>query len=170
MLCITEQKLASPKEYIKGRLNIEGNAEMKENDNIYDNYIISGYTPHYIHYKEEEKGQMSFVIEVECAGKKDENISITAKQRRTKTFFNIEGKKIYPTDLKNLNPSKYADKPFNINFYVNNEKGREGKEFYKIDTSEKVNNEKPTYENGIYKKLFPMKKVTKTVKRLKFTK
>ena len=162
-----EHKYESPKEHIKGRLNIEGNAEMKENDNIYDNYIIRGYTPHYIHYKNEEKGQMSFVIEVECAGKKDENISITAKQRRTKTFFNIEGKKIYPTELKNINPSKYADKPFTINFYVNNEKEREGKEFYIIDTSEKVNNEKPTYENGIYKKIFPMIKVKKQFKRLK---
>ena len=163
----SEQKYEIPKEHIKGKLNIEGNAEIKENDNIYDNYIIRGYTPHYIHYKNEEKGQMSFVIEVECAGKKDENISITAKQRKTKTFFNIEGKKIYPSELKMLNPSKYADKPFTINFYVNNEKEREGKEFYKIDTSDGVNKEKPTYENGIYKKVFPMIKVKKQVRRLK---
>ena len=168
-----EPKDLSEKEQIKGKLKIEkieGKPEMKECDNIFDNYIIRGYTPHYIHYKEEEKGEMSFIIEVECAGMEDPNISITAKQRKTKTFFNIEGKKIYPQELKKIDSSKYADKPFTINFYVNNEKEREGKEFFIIDTSEEINRKKPTYENGIYKKLFPMKKVTKTVKRLKFTK
>ena len=167
---VNEQTYLAPIEHIKGTLKYDGTEEMKENDNILENYIIRGYTPHYIHYKEEEKGKISFVIEVECAGMKDENISITAKQRKTKTFFNIEGKKIYPKELKAIDPTKYADKNFNINFYVNNEKEREGKEFFVIDTSEEINKEKPTYENGIYKKIFPMIKVKKQIQGLNISK
>lgn len=154
------------KNCIKGKLTVEGKAESKENDIIEsNNFNIMGYTPHYIYNKDEENS--NFIIEVECAGIEDKDISITAKQRKAKTFFNIKGKKIYPEELKRLDPSQYGDKPFSINFSVNIEKEKEGKEFYRIETGPEINKQKPIYENGIYRKIFPMNKLTKNIERKK---
>ena len=110
-----------------------------------------GFTPEYIHYKDENNSE--FVIEVECTGIEDKDISITAKQKKGKVFFNIKGKKIFPEELKKCQPAKFGDKSFSINFSVNAEK-----EEIVIDTSKEINEKKPSYENGIYKKGFPMKK------------
>lgn len=157
----------SEEDFIKGTLKAEGRTENKENDIIEgNNFNIMGYTPHYIYNKDEENS--SFIIEVECAGIEDKEISITAKQRKAKTIFNIKGKKIYPEELKNLNPIQYSDKPFSINFSVNIEKEKDGKEFFRIVTGPEIDKKKPKYENGIYKKIFPMLKLTKNIERKQY--
>ena len=140
---------------LKGTLTLndeKGNNETKENDFVDNsNFNFMGFTPEYIHYKDEKNSE--FVIEVECTGIEDKDISITAKQKKGKVFFNIKGKKIFPEELKKCQPTKFGDKSFSINFSVNAEK-----EEIVIDTSKEINEKKPSYENGIYKKGFPMKK------------
>ena len=140
---------------LKGTLKLDaekGNNETKEHDFIDNsNFNFMGFTPEYIHYKDENNSE--FVIEVECTGIEDKDISITAKQKKGKVFFNIKGKKIFPEELKKCQPAKFGDKSFSINFSVNAEK-----EEIVIDTSKEINEKKPSYENGIYKKGFPMKK------------
>jgi hypothetical protein len=142
---------------ITGTLMLENdgkNKEIKEAENIPEmvDFNLMGYTPDFIFYKDEkDEKNAKFVIEVECAGEEDKNISITAKQRKAKVFFHIEGKKIFPKELHDIKP-----KPFSINFAVNTEK-----EGIKIDTSEEVNKTKPTYNEGIYRKIFPMTKKEK---------
>jgi len=140
---------------LKGTLTLndeKGNNEAKENDFVDNsNFNFMGFTPEYIHYKDEKNSE--FVIEVECTGIEDKDISITAKPKKGKVFFNIKGKKIFPEELKKCQPTKFGDKSFSINFSVNAEK-----EEIVIDTSKEINEKKPSYENGIYKKGFPMKK------------
>ena len=131
----------------KGILKIE-NKKQEENHEDGDfvddtDFNVMKYTPDYIFYKDNE----NFVIEVECAGSYDNKISIMGKSKQGKVYFKIKGKKIYPTELKK------EDKPFYIYFSVNTEK-----ENIIIDTSPEINNKKPTHENGIYKKKFPIKK------------
>jgi HSP20 family molecular chaperone IbpA len=110
--------------------------------------FITGYNPDYVFYKNNDT---EFVVEVECAGEEDENISITAKQNRDKVYFAITGKKIYPKELH------LEDKPFSLDFSINLEKDID------IETVKEINLEKPKYEDGIYKKIFKMKKIqTKT--------
>ena len=131
----------------KGILKIE-NKKQEENHEDGDfvddtDFNVMKYTPDYIFYKDNE----NFVIEVECAGSYDNKISIMGKSKQGKVYFKIKGKKIYPTELKK------EDKPFYIYFSVNTEK-----ENIIIDTSPEINNKKPTHENGIYKKKFPIKR------------
>ena len=106
-------------------------------------FTISKYTPDYIFYIDQER----FVIEVECAGLYDNNIIIEGKSRKGKTYFKIRGEKKYPPELNKEN------KPFIIDFSVNTEK-----ENIIIDTSIEINKKKPTHEDGIYKKIFPITK------------
>ena len=131
----------------KGILKIE-NKKLEENHGDGDfvddtDFNVMKYTPDYIFYKDNE----NFVIEVECAGSYDNKISIMGKTKQGKVYFKIKGKKIYPIELKK------EDKPFYIYFSVNI-----GKENIIIDTSPEINNKKPTHENGIYKKKFPIKR------------
>ena len=114
-------------------------------------FNIMGYTPDYIFYKDEKNSE--FIIEIECAGIRDDNIQIKGKTIKGKTFFLIEGRKIFPKQLHLKN------KPFSIYFSVHTEK-----ENIKIDTSDKINDIKPTYVNGIYRKAFPMTKDVKNIK------
>ena len=106
-------------------------------------FNVMGYIPDYIFYKKDEE----FVIEVECSGQEDKDISIKARESRGKVYFSISGKKIFPKELN------IKDKPFSINFSVNIEK-----EGIEIETGEEIDNRKPTYQNGIYKKIFKMTK------------
>ena len=138
-----------PEEFnIKGILKID-----KEDKNLNEfkgfpeskEFNVMGYVPDYIFYKNKENTE--FVIEVECSGQEDENISIKARESRGKVHFSILGKKIFPKEL-NMN-----DKPFSIYFSVNIEK-----EGIEIETGTEIDNRKPTYKNGIYKKIFKMSK------------
>ena len=145
-------------ENLKGTLKLDnnkGSSETSEHDFVDNsNFNFMGFSPEYIHYKDEINSE--FVIEVECTGIEDKDISITAKQKKGKVFFNIKGKKIFPEELKKSQPAKFNDKSFSINFSVNIEK-----EEITIDWSKETNEKKPSYENGIYKKGFPMKKAKK---------
>lgn len=144
---------------IEGTLTLDSKVHINDSENFSENmeFNIMGYTPDYLFYMNEKKTE--FVIEVECAGEEDENIKITARQRKGKVFFHIQGKKIYPKDLKELKlTKKYEDKPFSIYFSVNTEK-----ESILIDTSAKTNSEKPEYKNGIYRKVFPISKAEKHI-------
>lgn len=109
--------------------------EFDENDNFTG--FNNGFIPPYIYYKQENK----FIIEVECAGEKDEEMTIEANKRKQNIIFKIKGKKIYPDKIK-------EDLPFDFSFQINVEKER-----IKIETK---NNDSPTFENGIYKKEFPI--------------
>ena len=131
----------------KAKLKNEKSNENSEDDNFEENreFSLVGFTPDYLFYKDEKNKK--FVIEVECAGLKDDDMKITGKTIKGKVYFHIQGKKKFPREIKE------KDKPFSIYFSVNTEK-----ENIKIDTSEKINNIKPTYELGIYKKVFPMGK------------
>ena len=138
----------SPDDYkIKGNFKLD-----KEDKSINDikgfperkEFNVMGYMPDYVFYKNNDT---EFVIEVECSGKRDEDISITAKESRGKVYFTILGKKKFPTELN------MKDKPFSIYFSVNIEK-----EGITIETGEEINLKKPTYEEGIYKKIFKMSK------------
>ena len=80
-------------------------------------------------------------------------IQIKWKTIKGKAFFHIEGTKIFPKQLHLKN------KPFSIYFSVHTEK-----ENIKIITSDKINDIKPTYQKGIYRKVFPMKKDEKIIK------
>ena len=108
-------------------------------------FNVMGYIPDYIFYKNIKDEE--FVIEVECSGQEDKDISIKARESRGKVYFSISGKKIFPKELN------IKDKPFSINFSVNIEK-----EGIEIETGEEIDNRKPTYQNGIYKKIFKMTK------------
>ena len=61
-------------------------------------FNILGYTPNYIFYKDEKSSE--FVIEVECPGEEDKDMTITAKTKKGKVYFTIRGKKIYPNAIK----------------------------------------------------------------------
>ena len=109
-------------------------------------FNILGFTPKYIFYREEKKAE--FVVEVECPGEEDKNMTIQARTKRGKVFFIIKGKKIYPKEIKQFNHKE--DKPYSIFFSVNIEK--EG--FQIIDDENNIKYDK--YENGIYKKTFKL--------------
>ena len=108
-------------------------------------FNILGYTPNYIFYKDEKRSE--FVIEVECPGEEDKDMTITAKTKKGKVYFTIRGKKIYPNAIKKQLHKE--DKPYSIFFSINVEK--EGIQI--------ISNDNPRYdifENGIYKKIFKM--------------
>ena len=107
-------------------------------------FNVMGYIPDYIFYKNPQNTE--FVIEVECSGLEDEDISIKARESRGKVHFSISGKKIFPKELN------MKDKPFSIYFSVNIDK--EG-----IHIETELDNKKHTYQNGIYKKIFKMSKI-----------
>ena len=111
-------------------------------------FNVMGYIPDYIFYKNKENTE--FVIEIECSGLEDEDISIKARESRGKVHFSISGKKIFPKELN------MKDKPFSIYFSVNIEK-----EGIEIETGTEIDNKKPIYQNGIYKKIFKMSKSEK---------
>ena len=123
-------------------------------------FNIMGYSPEYIYYLDERNQE--FVVEIEVGGIKDDNIKITSKQKKAKVYFHIEGRKIYPEELRKSNPKKYSDKPFSIYFSINTQSKR-----IKIDQTKEANEKKPTYEKGIYRKAFGMKKDEKNVEKIK---
>ena len=160
--CIIDERLKLKKEknnenfdedgWEKGKLKLEKNEhkdnyiEDDENKNFEENeeeFDIMGFTPNYLFYKDEQK--LEFVIKVECSGIRDDNLKITGKSINEKVYFHILGRKKFPKEINE------KDKPFSIYFSVNTEE-----ENFKIDTSEKINKIKPTYENGIYRKVFPI--------------
>ena len=108
-------------------------------------FNVMGYIPDYIFYKNNKNTE--FVIEVECSGLEDKDISIKARESRGKVHFSISGKKIFPKELN------MKDKPFSIYFSVNIEK-----EGIDIETGKEIDERKPTYQKGIYKKIFKMSK------------
>jgi len=108
-------------------------------------FSVMGYIPDYIFYKNNQNTE--FVIEIECSGLEDKDLSIKARESKGKVHFNIIGKKIFPKELK------MEDKPFSIYFSVNVEK-----EGIDIETGEEIDKKKPTYQKGIYKKIFKMSK------------
>lgn len=69
----------------------KANILKKKEDDFTENreFNIMGYTPDYIFYKDEKNSE--FIIEIECAGIRDDNIQIKGK-----TFFLIEGRRIIP--------------------------------------------------------------------------
>jgi len=123
-------------------------------------FNIMGYSPEYIYYLDERNQE--FVVEIEVGGIKDDNIKITSKQKKAKVYFHIEGRKIYPEELRKSNPKKYSDKPFSIYFSINTQS-----KCIKIDQTKEANEKKPTYEKGIYRKAFGMKKDEKNVEKIK---
>ena len=138
------------KEGFKGKIVLkkEFKANNKEIPEFSGNgeFSILGFTPKYIFYREEKKAE--FVVEVECPGEEDKNMTIQARTKRGKVFFIIKGKKIYPKEIKQLNHKE--DKPYSIFFSVNIEK-----EGFQI-ISEENNIKYDKYENGIYKKTFKL--------------
>ena len=151
---IMEDNIIKKDGYLIGKLTLEQNQKYKNNDLLFDNinFYINENIPNYIHYI--DKKNSLFIIEIECSGIEDKNISIAARQRNDKIYFYITGKKIYPKELKEIQPDKFYDKPFSINFFVNIEN-----EVISIDISEEIIQKKPAYKNGIYRKEFPMKKI-----------
>ena len=141
-------------EYLKGTLKLDKKMKGKDSFIGISNFNFMAFNPDYIYYKSEDNSE--FVVEIECAGIEDKNISITAKQKKAKVHFHLEGKKIFPKELQEFQPNEFCDKPFSFNFSINVEK-----EEITIDTSKETNEKKPTYENGIYRKGFPMTKVKK---------
>ena len=109
-------------------------------------FSILGFTPKYIFYREEKKPE--FVVEVECPGEEDKNMTIQARTKRGKVYFIIKGKKIYPKEIKQILHKE--DKPYSIFFSVNIEK--EGFQIIGEDNNIKYDK----YENGIYKKTFKL--------------
>ena len=142
---LVEENIEKTKDEEKGVLKVANERKIEIHGT--GNYVpgteftISKYTPDYIFYKDQEK----FVIEVECAGLYDNNIIIEGKTRKGISYFKIKGEKKYPPELNKEN------KPFIIDFSVNTEK-----ENIIIDTGAEINKKKPTHENGIYKKIFPI--------------
>ena len=128
--------------------NREKNNEINDENDFGENteFNIFGYTPDYIFYKDEKNSK--FVIEIECSGLEDKDITIKGKTKKGKVAFQIKGKKIYPKDIR------LKDKPFSISFTVNTTR-----ENIIIETSDVIDKIKPKYEKGIYRKEFPMKKV-----------
>lgn len=142
-----------PPNYFKRIGNLKLDKEDSKNENTkkddtggigFNN--LDGYIPDYVIYKNNDDTE--FVIEVECAGEEDKNISIKAKQSKGKVYFNITGEKIYPKELNLKN------KPFSINFSINI-----GKQNITMEAKKDINLSKPIYEKGIYKKIFKMKKI-----------
>lgn len=131
----------------------EENKEDKDNKSVNNfkgfdeskGFSVMGYIPDYILYKNNQNTE--FVIEVECSGLEDKDFSIKARESKGKVHFNISGKKIFPKELN------MKDKPFSIYFSVNVEK-----EGIEIETGEEIDKKKPTYQKGIYKKIFKMSK------------
>ena len=128
--------------------NKEKNNEINDENDFGENteFNIFGYTPDYIFYKDEKNSK--FIIELECSGIEDKDITIKGKTKKGKVTFQIKGKKIYPKDLR------LKDKPFSISFTVNTTR-----ENIIIETSDVIDKIKPKYEKGIYRKEFPMKKI-----------
>ena len=148
---IPQKSGESSQNYEEGIIKLENreknNAINDENDfGENTEFNIFGYTPDYIFYKDEKNSK--FVIEIECSGLEDKDITIKGKTKKGKVAFQIKGKKIYPKDLR------LKDKPFSISFTVNTTR-----ENIIIETSEIIDKIKPKYEKGIYRKEFPMKKV-----------
>ena len=120
-------------------------------DNRSNNFVesrefnILGYTPNYIFYKDEKRSK--FVVEVECPGEEDKNMTISARTKKGKVYFSIKGKKIYPKIIKQQLHKE--DKPYSIFFSVNVEK-----EGIKIISDGNTKYDK--FENGIYQKIFPI--------------
>ena len=139
--------------YLYGKLKLENNQKYENNDLFFSNtnLYFGEYIPNYIHYKDEKNSL--YIVEIECSGIEDKNISIKAKQSKGRIYFYIIGKKIYPKELKEIQPNKFCDKPFSFKFYIHFEK-----EEIIIDISKEINEKKPSYKNGIYRKEFPMKK------------
>jgi hypothetical protein len=148
-----EYKIKGIFKLVKEENEDEENKEYKDNKNmnnfkVYDEskgFNVMGYIPDYIFYKNNQNTE--FVIEVECSGLEDKDFSITARESKGKVHFNISGKKIFPQELN------MKDKPFSIYFSVNVEK-----EGIEIETGEEIDKKKPTYQKGIYKKIFKMTK------------
>ena len=144
-----------------GILKIENKANIIQKNPVEafvdDQFNLAGYTAEYIFYIDEKKSE--FVIKVESAGLKDDDISIKGRTIKGKVFFAIRGKKKFPKLLQIQDEKKFKDKPFSIYFSVNIEK-----ECIQIDTSDKINEIKPTYEDGVYRKAFPISKYEKTIK------
>lgn len=136
---------------VKGDNEDEENKEDKDNKSVnnfkgYDEskgFSVMGYIPDYIFYKNNQNTE--FVIELECSGLEDKDFSIKARESKGKVHFNISGKKIFPKELN------MKDKPFSIYFSVNVDK-----EGIEIETGEEIDKIKPTYQKGIYKKIFKM--------------
>ena len=141
--------------YLYGKLTLENNQKYENNDLFFSNtnFYFGEYIPNYVHYKDEKNSL--YIVEIECSGIEDKNISIKAKQSKGRIYFYIIGKKIYPKELKEIQPNKFCDKPFSFKFYIHFEK-----EEIIIDISKEINEKKPSYKNGIYRKEFPMKKKT----------
>lgn len=57
-------------------------------------FNVMGYIPDYIFYKNNKNTE--FIIEVECSGLEDKDISIKARESRGKVHFSISGKKNIP--------------------------------------------------------------------------
>ena len=123
-------------------------------------FSIFGYTPKYIFYKDEKKQE--FVIEIECPGEEDKDTSITAYTKKGKVHFKIQGKKIYPKEIKKILHKE--DKPYSIFISVNLEK-----EGFTI-IIDNINHKYDKYENGIYKKFFKIEKKDKNAAFQKFGK
>ena len=142
--------------YLTGKLTLKNEQKYKNTDFLFDNinFYFNEYIPNYIHYKDEKNSK--YIIEIECSGIEDKNISIKAKHKRDNIHFYIIGKKIYPNELKKIEPNKCCDKPFSFDFSINIEKAE-----IIIDINKEINEKKPSYKNGIYKKEFPMKKIKK---------
>jgi hypothetical protein len=148
-----EYKIKGIFKLVKEENEDEENKEYKDNKNmnnfkVYDEskgFNVMGYIPDYIFYKNNQNTE--FVIEVECSGLEDKDFSIKARESKGKVHFNISGKKIFPQELN------MKDKPFSIYFSVNVEK-----EGIEIETGEEIDKKKPTYQKGIYKKIFKMTK------------
>lgn len=119
--------------------NFSGN-NLFENDNFTG--FNNGFIPPYIYYKQDNK----FIIEVECAGERDEEMTIEAHKRKENIIFKIKGKKKYPD-------SQRAPLPFDFSFQINVEK-----EKIKIETK---NNNTPSFEQGIYKMEFSISNLEK---------
>ena len=136
--------------YEEGIIKLENKEKNNENndEDFAENreFNIFGYTPDYIFYKDEKNSK--FVIEIECSGLEDRDITIKGKTNKGKVTFQIKGKKIYPKELR------LKDKPFSISFTV-----KTTRENIIIETTDDINKIKPKYEKGIYRKEFPMKKV-----------
>ena len=142
-------------EYLIGKLSLDAQKYKKNyNDFLFDNinFYFNEYIPNYMYYI--DKKNSLFIIEIECSGLEDKNISITAKQKKDKIYFYIKGKKIFPKELKEIQPNKFSDKSFSFNFSFNFEK-----EEISIDISKEINEKKPFYKYGIYRKEFPLKKI-----------
>ena len=126
----------------KGILKLSNYTGKQSKDNYNFTGFNNGFIPPYIYYQKDNK----FIIEVECSGEEDKEMSIQAKKKGENIIFKIKGKKIYPEGIKK------EPLPFDFNFQINM-----NKEKIKIETKS-INNQAPTFSNGIYKKEFPFSK------------